>query len=175
MKKLSLLLAILLIVSFGVSAADASTEFYMGTKVSASYGLKIHDNNDVIPATLDDWGGLTLKGESSQNSVDVVGAITLKISAMTNISGTYKATASALPLSADNIGTKIGYTVNSTPVAKGATDPVLIELLSFTQGSNDGLKFATEEFTITLSSADLEIAQASDDYATTWTIELTHN
>ena len=178
MKKLSLLLAILLIVSFGVSAStDATTDFNIATTVADQFGLIIHTSD--VPETLSDFNSLTAAGTTidpiafDDSDITNESTKTLTVSAMTNKTSGYKVSVTAEPLSATDQTTPIGYTISSD----NANDIVINEEKTFdlmTFNATGGLFFSSKDFGITLSASDWENAGAGV-YSTQWTVSLVTN
>jgi len=184
MKKLSLLLAILLIVSFSVSAdPDATTDLHIGTVVATDFGVVIHEKSGAIG--LEDWpltavgtveNPLWLRYDNDGASQDDYRD--LRVTIRTNTGNGYKVTATAAPLSASGISTKIGYSVKvgSDPeVSVLKTDNTKsIDLIPQTAKSGNGLQFITNDFKVTLNGSDFDVAEAAT-YATVWTVDLIVN
>ncbi|MCK9472011.1 MAG: hypothetical protein M0Q88_09710 [Bacilli bacterium] len=177
MKKLSLLLAILLIVSFGVSAADANTTLNIATEVADQFGLVIHTGN--APTSLSDFNGLTSAGTAVDpiafDDTDITNESTrtLTVSAMTNKTSAYKVSVTAEPLSATGQTTPIGYTVSPASSSAIVVDEEkTFDLMTF--NATGGLFFSSKDFGITLSASDWENAGAGE-YSTQWTVSLVTN
>lgn len=172
MKKISLLLAILLMVSFGVSGAAADTSFEIVTSVSDVSQVRVGDANK-NPSSVSTFESIGEIEQITISNVDGIGLThPLGVYAMTNVSGTYTVSTTATPLRIGEEGFILKYTVtvDSTDyVVDSAAGTSITFISSFSQSS--GLSFAKQNFDVTVAATDLEAAE-SGDYSSTWTIEL---
>jgi len=174
MKKLSLLLAILLIVSFGVSAATDSTEFNIATSINDVVGVKVGAQGGQIN---------TYSGFSSYAaipSVTIVGgnggtlSYDLEVYAMSNVAGKFTVSTTATPLRIGEEGYILPYTVTVDGSAGELVNSSAGKAITFINNfdQTNGLTFASKKFSVGVTE-DALFAAESGDYSSTWTIEIT--
>jgi len=186
MKKAIAILLILVIGMVGVFAdVDTATDtLKLYTKIEPRYGLVISDSAATGDSTLD-----LLTSFEDLTPIEKVGFMTtendsfesdsLYVNYMTNQNILATVTTTMLPLSSGTLTTKIGYKVT----VDGVTDPYVVAnnssgvLVKFIEESTttEGMRVATKKFSILLDEGDWNLANAANEYFTTWTVELATN
>lgn len=179
MKKFSLLIAILLIVSFGLSAAVAdSAQFTINTAVTGISDVRVGNQGKDFQSKSDFVGinevpSITIGPLNEETGAGMEHP--LAVYAMTNVNGTYSVTTTAKPLriGVDGFILKYTVTVGGTDYEVDSAAGTAITFISNFSQSN-GLSFAKQDFTVSVTEDDFEAAEAGT-YSATWTIELATN
>lgn len=184
MKKISLILVVLLLVSFGLSADPAdSTSLHMGTSVVGQTSVVVGDYDVSVPEDLQGFKSIDPVATSDNpfqfgyddNSFD--GKRSFKIFTMTNVAGSYLVTTTAMPLS--NGGANPYYLPYSVQI--GTDNPVTVDsvtgesltLMSFS--ASGGMNYnGSAEIKLNIEETDYQEA-AQGSYTSVWTIELIKN
>ena len=186
MKRIYLILIVLILAVFGVSAAVADTaSLYMSTSVDPIAQVLVGDSNKILPtekSSFEAVGPIATEddpfifgyGEQSFNGTNYFAAFV-----MANDPGTYSVSTTAQPLKTSGATpyvlpyyVKIGSEA-ATKVEGSGLALTLISNFSVTEAG--GLMFAkSDTVTIEVKEDDYEKAGAGD-YSSTWTINLIKN
>ncbi len=184
MKKISLVLVIFLMITFGLSADNPSAELHMSTNVSPMSEIVIADYESDGVDSLLAFRGLAPSGTEDNpftfgpdgNGFD--GSSTFAVYMMTNVPGTYSVTTTANPLKTTSGSYSMPYSVtvgSGNPQQIGSEGVQLTFLSGIVVGSGDGLSFEqSAEVTLTVTEADY-LAAGAGSYTSVWTVELIKN
>jgi hypothetical protein len=186
MKRISLILIILILIVFGVSAAVADTApLHLSTSVDPITQVIVGGHNVALPDSLSSFTGIDEIGTSGNPFVfkydgeSWEGEHYFSAFVMTNDPGSYSVTTTAEPLktSGQNVYAMPYYvTIGTGSATKVEGSSVALTLInSFTVTEAAGMAFAKSE-TITLSvEADDYQAAGAGNYSSIWTINLIKN